>query len=78
MPIAGWENHLHLVIETPEANLVAGRAEVERRMEVRWRREMDNVECEFLRRGWCLGSESFRKEVLGRAQGQLRESHAGE
>jgi len=55
----------------------AGRAEFERRMEARRRQEMDEAECEPLRRGWCLGSEAFRKEMLERMEGQLGESHAG-
>jgi len=56
----------------------AGRAEFERRMEARRRQEMDEAEGEPLRRGWCLGSEAFRKEMLERMEGQLGESHAGE
>ena len=31
-----------------------------------------------LRRGWCLGSEPFRQEMLERMDGKLGESHSGE
>jgi hypothetical protein len=31
-----------------------------------------------LRRGWCLGSEQFRQEMLERMDGKLGESHLGE
>jgi hypothetical protein len=47
-------------------------------MEERRRQGMDEVECEPLRRGWCLGSEGFREEMLERMEGQLGEQHAGE
>jgi putative transposase len=60
------------------ADTAAGRAEFERRMEARRQQEMDEAEWEPVRRGWCLGSEAFRKEMLERMEGQLGESHAGE
>ncbi len=60
------------------ADDAAGRKAFERRMEARRRQEMDEVEYEPLRRGWCLGGEAFRKEMLERMEGQLGESHAGE
>jgi hypothetical protein len=47
-------------------------------MEARRQQEIDEVGCERVRRGWCLGSEAFRKEMLERMEGQLGESHAGE
>jgi hypothetical protein len=47
-------------------------------MEARRCQEMDEAECEPLGRGWCLGSEAFRKQMLERMEGQLGESHAGE
>ena len=31
-----------------------------------------------LRRGWCLGSEEFRQELLERMDGKLGENHSGE
>jgi len=60
------------------ADTARGRAQFERRMEARRQQEMDEAECEPMRRGWCLGSEAFRKEMLGRIEGQLGEAHAGE
>jgi hypothetical protein len=31
-----------------------------------------------LRRGWCLGSEAFRREMLCKMEGNLGEHHCGE
>ncbi|MEI7733776.1 MAG: hypothetical protein WCO56_29695 [Verrucomicrobiota bacterium] len=56
----------------------AGRQEFERRMETMRARESDGTEWEPLRRGWCLGPETFRQELLDRMAGQLGEHHAGE
>ena len=67
----GWEvhaycllsNHFHLVVETPQPNLVDG---------MKWfhpkeqRRRLDDREAlESVRRGWWLGSKEFRQELLG-------------
>ena len=30
------------------------------------------------RRGWCLGSEGFREEMLQKMEGRLGENHSGE
>jgi REP element-mobilizing transposase RayT len=60
------------------ADDAAGRKAFERRMETRRRQEMDEAQYEPLRRGWCLGGEAFRKEMLERMEGQLGQSHAGE
>ena len=43
----------------------AGRAEFERRMEQR-RAAEDGEQFEALKRGWCVGSEEFREELLAR------------
>src|SRR5690606_29831640 len=64
-------NHFHAVIETPNANLVEG---------MRWmlsaytRRaaEEDEEEWKPLRRGWCLGSERFKDEMLDKMSEELR------
>lgn len=56
----------------------AGRQEFERRMEARRTQETDGAEWAPLRRGWCLGSEQFRQEMLDRMAGQLGAHHAGE
>jgi hypothetical protein len=47
-------------------------------MEARRQAEMDEADCAPVRRGWCLGSEAFRKEMLERMEEQLGEHHAGE
>jgi hypothetical protein len=46
---------------------VAGRKELARRKESR-RREERNPEDDAVRRGWCLGSEEFRRELLEAAR----------
>ena len=55
-----------------------GRQELESRMEARRLAESDEEEWKPLRRGWCLGSEEFKKEMLERAEGRLGEHHSGE
>jgi hypothetical protein len=47
-------------------------------MERRRVEETDPEMFEALRSGWCLGSESFRREMLRRAEGSLGGHHAGE
>ena len=49
----------------------AGRQEFERHMEARRLEEADEEELKPLRRGWCLGSEQFRQEMLERMDGKL-------
>ena len=56
----------------------AGRAEFERRMEGRRTAEEEAEALAPIRRGWCLGSEAFRQEMLERMRGHLGEHHAGE
>ena len=56
----------------------AGRQEFERHMEARRLEEADEEELKPLRRGWCLGSEQFRQELLERMGGKLGENHSGE
>jgi hypothetical protein len=56
----------------------AGRQEFERHMEARRLEEVDEEELKPLRRGWCLGSEKFRQEMLERMDGKLGENHSGE
>ncbi len=55
-----------------------GRAQFEQWMERRRLEETDPEALKVLRRGWCLGSESFRGEMLLRMEGKLWEHHAGE
>jgi hypothetical protein len=40
--------------------------------------ETDQETCKALRRGWFLGSESFKREALARMEGSLGGHHAGE
>lgn len=46
---------------------VAGREELENHLEARRAQEADG-EWKHIRRGWCLGSETFRQELLAQAQ----------
>jgi hypothetical protein len=48
---------------------VAGREELENHLEVR-RAQEDSGELKNIRRGWCLGGETFRKELLEQARKQ--------
>jgi REP element-mobilizing transposase RayT len=54
-----------------------GRREFERRMEERRAQEGDAASWKGMRRGWCLGSESFKRGLLERLQGHLGPNHAG-
>jgi REP element-mobilizing transposase RayT len=55
----------------------AARKEFERQMELR-RWEKHPEEWQHLRRGWCLGDDAFRKELLVRMADQAGASHYGE
>jgi hypothetical protein len=54
------------------------RQEFEGRMEKQRAEEADPDVLEILRSGWCLGSQSFQKEMLRRMEGSLGGHHAGE
>ena len=54
-----------------------GRKEFERRMELR-RQEDPPEQWKGVRRGWCLGDEAFRKELLAQMAEQAGASHYGE
>jgi putative transposase len=56
---------------------VAGRRELERRVEAR-RAAEDEAEYRNLRRGWCLGDADFRKELLDQMTGAMGAQHYGE
>lgn len=60
------------------ADTALGRQEFEARMEARRRSEADDAGWEPLRRGWCVGSAAFRKEMLERMDGERGEHRAGE
>jgi len=55
-----------------------GRLELERRMEARRLEETDPEELRVFRRGWCLGREEFRREMLGIMDGKLGDNHSGD
>ena len=56
----------------------AARQEFERRMEARRLEIGDEEGYEALRRGWLLGGEEFRKQMLEQMDGRLGEHHSGE
>ena len=60
-----------------QRDTAAGRRQFERRMEARRREEGDPREWQGLRRGWCWGSEPFKRGLLERLHGQLGEPHSG-
>ena len=55
----------------------AGRQEFERRLEARRLAETDPEALRAFRRGWCLGGQDFRKQMLEQMEGKLGEHHAG-
>ena len=61
-----------------KADTPAGRAEFERHLEACREQETEGAPWKALRRGWCLGSPEFRKELLERLEGKLGEHHSGE
>jgi putative transposase len=56
---------------------VAGRREFGRRMELRRLERNDPGQFKAVRRGWCLGDKTFRKELLAQMKEQVREHHSG-
>lgn len=57
---------------------VSGRQQFEDYMERRRREETDPDALKALRRGWCLGGEGFRRQMLAHMEGNLGEHHSGE
>ena len=54
----------------------AGRRECERQMEAR--RQVDDAEgLKVVRRGWYLGDEEFRQELLEQMSGKIGHHHGG-
>ena len=47
-------------------------------MERRRLEEVDEEALKELRRGWCVGSEAFRKECLEQMEGKLGDNHPGQ
>jgi hypothetical protein len=56
----------------------AARQQFEQRMEVRRSEETEPGALQSLRRGWYVGSESFKREMLQRMEGSLGGHHSGE
>jgi REP element-mobilizing transposase RayT len=54
----------------------AGRGQLARQME-RWRQEETTSDYHAVRRGWCLGSEEFRQELVAAAMERVGASHYG-
>ena len=54
----------------------AGRQNFERRLEARRGQELD-AEFQAVRRGWCLGDDQFRRELLAQVEGGAGEYHYG-
>lgn len=55
----------------------SGRKEFEERMERRRASETEDEAWEPLRRGWCIGTEAFKKEMLERMDKTLGDHHSG-
>ena len=56
----------------------AGRREFDRRMEACREQKPDEEALGPLRRGWCLGSETFRQQMLERMEDRMGDHHSGE
>jgi hypothetical protein len=61
-----------------QADTAAGREQFEQWMERRREEESDPEAQKALRRGWCLGSSGFKREMLLRMASGLGEHHSGE
>ena len=61
-----------------QKDTAAGRERFEAQMEQRRREETEPEALKSLRRGWRVGSESFRRQMLLRMDGQLGEHHSAD
>jgi REP element-mobilizing transposase RayT len=61
-----------------QSDTPATRQEFERRMEAERLAQGDEKALKALRRGWLLGSEEFRKQMLEKMDGQLGDHHSGQ
>jgi REP element-mobilizing transposase RayT len=61
-----------------QQDTAGGRKEFERQMETRRLEQTDAKALKALRRGWCVGDEHFRREMLEKLDGNLGEHHSGE
>ncbi len=55
-----------------------GRREFAQRMELRRMADDDPKQLKMVRRGWCLGTEEFRKELLAQMDEKIGANHFGE
>src|SRR2546422_10242446 len=55
-----------------------GRQQLQWRMEARRLDETDEEALKVFRRGWCLGSQEFREQLLEKMEVKLGDNHAGE
>jgi REP element-mobilizing transposase RayT len=60
-----------------QQHTAGGRQQFEQRMEKRRLEETDEESLKIFRRGWCLGSEEFREQMLEKMEGKLGDNHAG-
>lgn len=61
-----------------QQDTAASREEFERQMERRRLEETDPEALKVFRRGWCLGRQEFKQQMLQRVEGRLGEHHSGE
>jgi len=57
---------------------IAGRQQFERDMECYRLEEVDAAALKTFRRGWCLGSDEFKKQMLELMEANLGENHSGQ
>ena len=69
------EEHQGEIERVPKASPAGGR-QLERALEAR--REEDDAEFNLVRRGWCLGDETFRQELLAQMRETIGAEHYGE
>jgi hypothetical protein len=61
-----------------QQDTASARQQFERQMEARRLEEMDEEALKVFRRGWCVGGEMFRKQLLEQMESKLGEHHSGE
>ena len=61
-----------------QEDTAVARQQFEQRMEQRRWEETDEEALKTLRRGWCLGGDGLKREMLARMDGLLGEHHSGE
>ena len=74
----GWIRVDRLLGEHGVGDTALGRQEFERRMEARRLEDPDEAGLEAMRRGWYLGGEEFKKQMLERMEEQLRPEDSGQ